>query len=118
MKKLILLLIALMFFAVSCGGSKNTETDADTDILPDEDAPDDDKDEPGETGDKDDSPDEDATATATPCDQCKDFANTDGTCINKEDDALECSCLEGYFWGHLGCKKLTFANICTGQNKC
>ncbi|MBP5434979.1 DUF1566 domain-containing protein [bacterium] len=118
MKKLILLLIALIFLAVSCGGSKNTETDADTDILPDEDAPDDDKDEPGETGDKDDSPDEDATATATPCDQCKDFANTDGTCINKEDGTFECGCLEGYFWGHLGCKKLTFANICTGQNKC
>ena len=38
MKKLIIFLILAMFFVISCSSSKKAENDADIDILPDEDA--------------------------------------------------------------------------------
>lgn len=123
MKKLLLLFIALIFLAVSCSSSKKAGNDAD--ILPDEDAididvTDDDEEEPEETDDDDNAPDDDKIAETNPCDPnpCEDFANTDGTCKSKKDGSFECGCIEGYFWGYLGCKKITFANICTGQEKC
>ena len=129
MKKLLLFLITLTFLAVSCGSSKKAEND--TDILPDEDAVDadgieensdldeeasDDEDNNDELNDTD----EDETEDIDPCEPnpCEDFANTDGKCKVKKDGSFECGCIEGYFWGHLGCKKITFANICTGQEDC
>ncbi|GEM_PF-2118073 len=129
MKKLLLLLITLIFLAVSCSSSKKAENDID--ILPDEDAVDadgleEDSDSDEEATDDEDNndelndTDEDETEDTDPCEPnpCEDFANTDGTCKVKKDGSFECGCIEGYFWGHLGCKKITFANICTGQEDC
>ncbi len=125
MKKLLLLLIALIFLVVSCSSSKKAENDAD--ILPDEDIPDYDEEENDEEdeyvlidGDENYGSNdkgygwEPEPETDSPCEN---FANTDGT-IRYKDDTFECGCAEGYFWGHLGCKKITSANICTGQEYC
>ena len=126
MKKLLLLLIALTFLTVSCSSSKK-EAENDADMLPDcdeeEDYDDEDEDDEYELIDEDEnyggnkkgSGWEKEPETDSPCEN---FANTDGMIRYKEDDGFECGCLEGYFWGHLGCKKITYANICTGQKKC
>ena len=115
MKKLLLLLIALIFLVVSCSGSKKAENDAD--LMPDEDAVDvDETDEDDEDAIADDDEIEDIDLCEP--DPCENFANVDGTCLNKEDGSFECGCLEGYFWANPGCKKITFANICTGQKTC
>ena len=124
MKKLIIFLILAMFFVISCNSSKKAENDAD--ILPDEDEINDeesvepDEDENDEEAGELNDTDKDAIENMDPCDPnpCENFANTDGTCSVKEDGSFECGCVEGYFWGHSGCKKITFANICTGQEKC
>ena len=124
MKKLIIFLILLAFLAVSCSSSKKAENDAD--VLPDEDVisdeeTDDDDDEYEIFDGEDEFPDERGTGweeepeTDSPCEN---FANTDGMIRYNEDGSFECGCLEGYFWGHLGCKKITYANICTGQEYC
>ncbi|MBO4698503.1 DUF1566 domain-containing protein [bacterium] len=127
MKELIIFLLLTMFLAVSCHSSKKAENN-DTDILPDEDLTD--VDENGENEDDeavkpdkeqdDETTDEDEIVDTDPCVQnpCENFANSDGTCGSKKDGSFECGCVDGYFWGHLGCKKITFANICTGQEKC
>ena len=115
MKKFIIFLILAMFFEISCHTSKKTEND--TDILPDEDVTDaDDNQEDEEETDND----EDELEDTDPCNPnpCENFANTDGTCTGKEDDSFECGCVEGYFWANPGCKKITLANICTGQKQC
>ena len=109
MKKLLLLLIALIFLAVSCSGSKKTEND-DNAILPDEDVSD------YDVGSSEEEPDEDnETEEENPCEN---FANVDGTFTNKNDASFECGCLEGYFWANPGCRKISYANICTGQATC
>ena len=126
MKKLLLLLIALIFLVISCGGSKKA------DVLPDEDATDADGIEEDadlddevnvdedETDDEEPDEDEDEIEDIDPCEQnpCENLANSDGICSRKERGGFECGCLEGYFWANPGCKKITFANICTGQTKC
>ncbi|MBP5405642.1 DUF1566 domain-containing protein [bacterium] len=119
MKKLLLLLIALMFLAVSCSSSKKTENDADTDILPDENAADLDENE-DDNDEELNNTDEDENEYVNPCDKidCGQFAHASGTCEPKDNLSFSCDCDEGYFWGYLGCKKITFANICTGQTKC
>ena len=117
MKKILVPILILMFFAVSCSSSKKTENN-DTDILPDEDATDaDENDEDEEAVEPDEDADNDESIH---CDTnpCKNLANVDGTCTDKDDGSFECGCLEGYFWANPGCKKITYANICTGQTKC
>ena len=118
MKKLSLFVITLIFVAVSCGSSKKAENDADNNnILPDEDVSDEDAGVDEAEGGEDEE-DESIVVNLCDPDPCADFANTDGSCRYKSDGSFECGCAEGYFWGHLGCKKITFANICTGQDKC
>ena len=117
MKKLYLFVITLIFVAVSCGSSKKAENDADNNnILPDEDG----SDEEAGVDEAEGGEDEEDESVVNLCDPdpCANFANTDGSCRYKSDGSFECGCAEGYFWGHLGCKKITFANICTGQDKC
>ena len=113
MKKFIIFLILAMFFVISCHSSKKTENDAD--LLPDEDVTDADENEEDE---EETDNDEDELEDTDPCDPnpCENIANSDGTCTGKEDDSFECGCVEGYFWANPGCKKITLANICTGQN--
>lgn len=126
MKKLLLLLIALTFLTVSCSSSKK-EAENDADMLPDcdeeEDYDDEDEDDEYELIDEDENyggnnkgsgweqePEKDSP--------CENFAHTDGMIRYNKDGSFECGCAEGYFWGHLGCKKITPANICTGQEYC
>ena len=127
MKKLIIFLILTTVFIVSCHSSKKAENN-DADILPDEDIPDYDEEENDEEdeyvlidgdenygGNDKGSGWEPEPETDSPCEN---FANTDGMIRYNEDGSFECGCTDGYFWGHLGCKKITYANICTGQEYC
>lgn len=124
-KKLIFLLIAAIFLAVSCGGSKNSESN-DADLLPDEDCEEDCDSE--EYEDHSDTYDDygDSEETMEPGwepepeegSPCENFAYTNGMIFYHRDGSFECGCIEGYFWGYLGCKRITFANICTGQTTC
>ena len=116
MKKLLLLLITLIFLAVSCSGSKKAENDVD--ILPDEDAVDEDVTDVDETGDSEDEEavepddtDEYEKEDLDPCDQdpCKNLANSDGICSGKENGGFECGCIESYFWNGKEC-----VNPCVG----
>ena len=93
-KTLLFLLVTAVFLTVSCGSSKKTDSDADSDILPDEDAA-----------------EEEVSEDAEKENPCGNFANI-------EEKAYECDCVEGYFWANPGCKKITYANICTGQREC
>jgi len=115
MKKLIILLILAMFFAVSCGDSKNTDNDAD--ILPDEDAADADENDE----DNDDEPDESSdTDEENPCDPnpCEGKENTTGECIVKEwhdnmggVNYFSCVCkTRSYYWNGWKC-----TNECEGD---
>ncbi len=96
MKKLIILLILSAFFTVSCSSSKKAENDVD--ILPDEDVVDADEKEDDEN-------------------RCRQFANSDGRYLYYGNGA-HCGCKDGYFWANPGCKKITYANICTGAAEC
>ena len=130
MKKNLFFLILTMIFAVSCGSSKKTENDAD--VLPDEDVndvdeTDDNEDEeavkPDKESDKEQNDNDEweiETDDGIPCKEnpCENFANTNGKCSGREDGSFECGCVDGYFWGYLGCKKIAIANMCTGQDKC
>lgn len=124
-KKLIIFLILAMFFVISCSSSQKSDNDADA--RPDEDIPDYDEEEDDEEeeyvlidgdenyGDDKGSGWEKEPETDSPCEN---FANTDGMIRYKKDGSFECGCAEGYFWAHLGCKKITYSNFCTGQKKC
>ncbi len=116
MKKLLLLLIALIFLTVSCSSSKKAENN-DNAVLPDEDAENDADILPDEDADSDDG---DEIEDIDPCNPnpCENLANSDGICSRKENEGFECGCIEGYFWGHSGCKKIILPHICTGQTKC
>ncbi|MBP5406658.1 DUF1566 domain-containing protein [bacterium] len=116
MKKLLLLLIALIFLAVSCSSSKKAEND-DNAVLPDEDAENDGDVTPDEDADSDDG---DEIEDIDPCEPnpCENLANSDGICSRKENGGFECGCAKGYFWGHSGCKKIILPHICSGQTKC
>ena len=124
MKRLIIFLILATFFAVSCSSSKKAENGADLlpdeDVISDEEAVENDETVTPDKEQDDETTDEDEIEDIDPCEQnpCENFANTDGTCTVKKDGSFECGCIEGYFWGYLGCRKITFANICTGQTKC
>ena len=100
MKKLLLLLIALIFLTVSCSSSKKAENDVD--ILPDEDAVDEDTNiMPDE-----DSADEDIEFVVFgSCEPnpCENLANSDGTCSGKKNGGFECGCIESYFWNGKEC---------------
>ena len=123
MKKFLVLILILMFFVISCSSSKKAENDADLlpdgDEINDEDTNDEDEEAAEPDEDETDS-DDDVIEDMDPCDPnpCGEFANTDGTCKNKDNGSFECGCVEGYFWGYLGCKKIAIANLCTGQDKC
>lgn len=106
MKKLLLLLTALIFLAVSCSGSKKAENDAD--LIPDEDEINDENAaEPDEY--------EDEIDDGNPCNLIE---NSDGKYTGVSNEEFKCGCNEGYFWANPGCKKTTYANICTGQEYC
>ena len=115
MKKLIISILILTFFIISCHSSKKTENN-DADLLADEDVTDADENDE-EVVEPDD---EDKIEDTDPCDHnpCENIANSDGTCTGKEDGTFECGCVEGYFWGHSVCKKIILSNICSGQTKC
>ncbi|MBP5591221.1 DUF1566 domain-containing protein [bacterium] len=118
MKKLLLLLITLIFLAVSCSSSKKAENDAD--ILPDEDEiNDEDAVEPDEDEEADDEKendeDEEEIDDGNPCNLIE---NSDGKYTGVSNEEFKCGCNEGYFWANPGCKKTTYANICTGQEYC
>ena len=86
MKKILVPILILMVFVISCHSSKKAENDAD--LLPDEDVTDaDDNQEDEEETDND----EDELEDIDPCDPnpCENFANTDGRCTDKEDDSFE-----------------------------
>ena len=105
MKKLIILLIVATVFAVSCGGSKKTENDAD--ILPDKDVttdeeavePDEDDEEESSVP-EDDLPLEEAVCKPNPC---KKLENSNGKCEFDGDKSFICHCEEGYFWENGAC---------------
>ena len=113
MKKILVPILILMFFVISCSSSKKTENN-DVDILPDEDVTDADENDEDEEAVE---PDEDETETddSNPCDLIE---NSDGGYTQISDENFKCGCLEGYFWADPGCKKTTYANICTGQTLC
>lgn len=127
MKKVVLLIVTVILLAVSCGSSKKSESDtaisADADVTDEdtEDESDEDEDYPIYDDEEDYTNDdrsegwEKEPENGSPCEN---FANTDGMILYKKDGTFECGCIEGYFWGHLGCKKITYANICTGQKYC
>ena len=118
MKKLLLLLTALIFLAVSCSGSKKAENDADIDILPDEDVTDiDENDE-----DSEDEPDESSdTDEENPCDPnpCEGLERTTGECIASYDSEYDysyysCVCEDRYkyYWDYFEAK---CTNACEGN---
>ena len=114
MKKL-LLLIALIFLAVSCGNSKKAEND-DNAVLPDEDITDiDENDEDAESSGNDADVDE------NPCEK---MANSTGEYFeyydydNGAEKKYKCLCLEDSFQLKQGCRKISYANICTEVKKC
>ncbi len=121
MKKLILFLIALIFLVVSCSGSKKAENDAD--LMPDEDGiNDEDAVEPDEYEEADDEEEndeddenEDKIDEGNPCSF---IMNSNGKYTGISNEKFKCGCNEGYFWANPGCKKTTYANICTGQTQC
>ena len=117
MKKLVILILILMFFVISCHSSKKAESDAD--ILPDEDLTDvDENDEKAVEPDEDEEVDNNygnETDNSNPCDLIE---NSDGGYTQISNENFKCGCLEGYFWANPGCKKTTYANICTGQTLC
>ena len=116
MKKLIIFLILVMFFTVSCSTSKKAGNN-DSDILPDEDEIS--GEEAVELDEDEIENDEDNGDTETDDgDPCSRIANSDGGYTQISDEKFKCSCPEGYFWANPGCKKTTYANICTGQTEC
>ena len=127
MKKLVILILILMFFVISCS-SKKTENDSD--ILPDEDVVDadgieEDSDLDEEATDDEDNndelndTDEDETEDIDLCESnpCENFANVDGTCLNKEDGSFECGCVEGYFWDGVNCVSPCEPNPCKNDKQ-
>jgi len=96
MKKLLLLLITLIFLAVSCHSSKKAENDAD--ILPDEDeeaTTDDDVTDADEIGDEDED-----FVLLNPClnNPCDKIENSNGKCTATGIGSYSCGCVENYFW--------------------
>ena len=95
-----------MFFVISCSSSKKTEND--TDLLPDEDV----NDEAAVASDEDDVLDED-----NPCEK---MANSNGEYFeyydynNGAEKKYKCGCSENSFQLKPGCRKITYANVCTG----
>ena len=115
MKKLLLLLIALIFLAVSCSSSKKAEND-DNAVLPDEDITDiDENDEDAESSGNDED------AAENPCEK---MANSTGEYFeyydydNGAEKKYKCTCLEDSFQLKPGCRKISYANICTEVKKC
>ena len=110
MKKILIPILILMFFIISCSDSKKTENNAD--ILPDEDEisdeeavePDEDTDEPDEDAERNDSEDGDIDDEINPCDPnpCIGIENSTEECI-ADADQYSCDCDEGYFWDGLKC---------------
>ena len=113
MKKFIFLLIALIFLAVSCGGSKKAEND--TDILPDDDTATTDEDETDyEEQDEDADYVEDNPCKPNPC---KDVKHSTGECGTYQLSGKKyylCICEDGYIWNwENSCRA-----ICGENNEC
>ena len=111
MKKFIISILILMFFAVSCNSSKQTEND--TDLLPDEDEINDEETEadvdendeeavePDEESDEEqNNSDEDEIMNIDPCDPnpCVGIENSTEKCRASGMAKYSCGCVEGYFW--------------------
>ena len=132
MKKTIIFLILLAFLAVSCSSSKKAENDADTDILPDEDATDadgieedadlDDKNNCDEDKTDYEEPDEDTDYDEdNPCNPnpCEGVERTTGECIASYDSEYDysyysCVCEDRYkyYWDYFEAK---CTNACEGN---
>ena len=112
MKKLVIFLILAMFFVISCSGSKKAENDDDA-VLPDEDITDiDENDEDAESSGNDADVDE------NPCEK---MANSTGEYFeyyDYDEKKYKCLCLEDSFQLKPGCRKISYANICTGIQSC
>ena len=114
-KKLILLLITLIFLTVSCSGSKKAENDVD--ILPDEEAVDidvideeSDLDEEAATHDDENNDelndtDEDEPEDIDPCDPnpCLGIQNSTEKCTAKNAEKYSCGCIKNHFWNGEEC---------------
>ena len=114
MKKLIISILILMFFIVSCSSKK---TESDTDILPDEDVTDaDENQEDEEEEDEEESsvPDEDLPLEEAVCkpNPCKELENSTGRCEFDGDRSYICHCKEGYFWEDYKCVSPCDDNPC------
>lgn len=95
MKKILIPILILMFFIISCGGSKKAESD--TDILPDEDEISDD----------------------TQANPCENIENSDGSIVDPiyiGQVGIECGCIEGYFWAYENCVSPCDPNPCKEKN--
>ena len=119
MKKLLLFLITLIFLTVSCGGSKKTENDADSGILPDEDAAEEevygnDEDyEDSEEEETEEDADEADVTVKNPCypNPCRKIADSTGKCEPDGDDSYVCLCNEKYFWNGKNCINPCFYGV-------
>ena len=125
MKKLIILLILSAFFTVSCSSSKKAENDVD--ILPDEDAVNEDAvDDEAAKPDKEQNDEEeleDDAESSVPdngsdediCARCKDLPHSTGACVF-DGIALFCVCEENYYWSDSACITPCDPNPC-GNDK-
>ena len=118
MKKILVPILILMFFVISCSSSKKAENDADIlpdeDVISDEDASDVDKNDEDEEAiehdeDKTDK-DEDEIENIDLCapNPCVGIENSTEECI-ADADKYSCGCVEGYFWDGKKC-----VNPCNG----
>lgn len=96
MKKFLLLLTALIFLAVSCGGSKNVENDA----AQDADAAVNDKENSSS-----EKSDHDISFFIDPCDPnpCSEIEHSSGECTPEAHGNYSCGCIEEYFWDNGKC---------------
>ena len=116
MKKILVPILILMVFVISCSSSKKAEND--TDILPDEDAADADVDVIDENSDLDEEAathdenndelndtDEDKTENINPCNPnpCEEIKNSTGKCWTENAGQYSCDCIKNYFWNWKEC---------------
>ena len=121
MKKILVPILILMFFVISCHSSKKAENDAD--ILTDEDEisddealdTDEDTDEPDEDADRNYSEDGDIDEI-NPCypNPCAGMENSTEKCI-ADADQYSCDCLKGFYWIGLKCVNPCIPDPCAGM---
>ena len=120
----------ILFFLISCGGSKTTDDTDSGEIQNDEDSvdtdptdtdiPDNTDDEPAEEADQDETDTEFSEEGGLCPNPCEEIANSTGVCILKDVQYI-CECYADYEWNGFSCVRsvpLTLGNICTGQTAC